>query len=57
MNLQSSLILVTGGAHRVGKAIALALAGEGCDIAFTYHAAEEQAQQTRAEIEALWCTK
>lgn len=45
--------LVTGGAIRLGKAIALALAGAGFDIALHYNSSEGAAQETAAEIEAL----
>jgi pteridine reductase len=51
MNLQGSTTLVTGGARRVGKAIALALAREGARVAITYNTAIDQAQATVAEIE------
>ncbi len=47
------LALVTGGAHRLGKAFALALARMGYDLLLHYNSAEEQAQQTKAEIESL----
>lgn len=53
MHLKQAVMLVTGGAHRVGKAIALALAQEGSDVAFTYNASQADAQSTAAEIEAL----
>jgi pteridine reductase len=53
MNLKQAVMLVTGGAHRVGKAIALSLAQEGADVAFTYHASKDEAMKTVAEIEAL----
>lgn len=53
MDIKSSVILVTGGAHRVGKALAMAMAHEGALVAFTYNASEEAARQTQAEIEAL----
>ena len=45
--------LVTGGAIRLGKAIALALAEAGYDIALHYHSSTQDAERTRAEIEAL----
>lgn len=53
MQLQGSCIIVTGGAHRVGKAICLALASEGANIAFTYNTSKEAAQETSQEIQAL----
>jgi len=52
LEIRDRIALVTGGAHRVGRAIALALAHEGAHVAITYHASTEQAQQTVAEIEA-----
>lgn len=45
--------LVTGGAVRLGKAIALALATAGFDIALHYNASAAPAETTREEIEAL----
>ena len=46
------LALVTGGAHRLGKAFALTLACMGYDLLLHYHSSEEQAQRTKAEIES-----
>jgi pteridine reductase len=51
MNLQGSTALVTGGARRVGQAIALALAREGARVAITYNTSIDQAQATVATIE------
>jgi NAD(P)-dependent dehydrogenase (short-subunit alcohol dehydrogenase family) len=45
--------LVTGGAVRLGRAIALALAGAGYDIALHYGRSAEAAEATAAEIRAL----
>ena len=53
MQLQGTVMLVTGGAHRIGKAIAMALAREGAHIAFTYNASEAAAETTLREIGAL----
>jgi len=49
----SKLALVTGAAHRLGKAFALTLAHAGYDIVLHYHSAEEEALQTKLEIESL----
>lgn len=51
--MTKSLALVTGGAQRLGKAFALALARMGYDLLLHYHSAEEQAQKTKDEIESL----
>jgi len=53
MDLNGKAALVTGGAVRVGKAIALALAAAGADIVINYHSSADAAIQTVAEIEAL----
>jgi len=47
------LALVTGAAHRLGKSFALTLARLGYDIVLHYHAADDEARQTQAEIESL----
>jgi len=51
--LSGQVALVTGGAHRVGKAIALALAGAGADLVIHYHHSAQAAAATVGEIEAL----
>ena len=45
--------LVTGAAKRLGRAMALALAGQGFDIAVHYAGSAEAAESTAAEIRAL----
>ncbi|PWC27944.1 SDR family oxidoreductase [Teichococcus aestuarii] len=45
--------LVTGGARRLGRAIALALAEAGFDIALHYRGSADAAEATAAEIRAL----
>ena len=44
--------LVTGGAQRIGRAIALYLAGRGFDVAVHYATSDRDAEQTVAEIAA-----
>ena len=51
--MNNKAALVTGSAIRLGKAIALALAEEGYDIALHYNSSAEAALKTKEEIEAL----
>lgn len=44
--------LVTGGAIRVGRAIALGLARAGLDVAITYRTSDKEAQATVADLRA-----
>ncbi len=53
MEIRNRVAVVTGGARRVGKAIALALAAEGAHVAFSYRIAEDEAAQTVRAIESL----
>jgi 3-oxoacyl-[acyl-carrier protein] reductase/pteridine reductase len=51
--LSGKTALVTGGAHRIGRAIALALANAGADVAITFRTSNSDAARTVAEIAAL----
>ncbi len=53
MELRGKVALVSGGAHRVGKAIALALAHEGAHVVVHYGGSAEAASQTSNEIATL----
>ena len=50
--LEGKVAIVTGAARGIGKAIALKLASEGADIAFTDLIIDENALNTQKEIEA-----
>ena len=50
MELAGRVALVTGGAHRVGRAIALALASAGANVAISYHRSEDEAAKTLEEL-------
>ncbi len=53
MNLHGAVALVTGGAHRVGRALTLALAGAGCDVFIHYGRSADAAERTAADARAL----
>jgi len=48
-----NIALVTGAAHRLGKTFALTLARLEYDIILHYHSAEDEALQSRTELESL----
>ena len=45
--------LVTGGARRIGREIALTLARAGANVAITYRTSQVEAESTRAELASL----
>ncbi len=53
MDPSGKTALITGGAHRVGKAISLALARAGANIVINYNTSSAAADATAAEIGAL----
>ena len=53
MHPRGKTALITGGAHRVGKAITLALAGAGANVVINYHASADAALATASEAAAL----
>ena len=53
MHLKGKTALVTGGAHRVGKAITLALAREGANVVINYRSSDQEAVKTAQEAAGL----
>lgn len=51
--LSGKSALVTGGARRIGRAIALVLARAGADVTITYRTAASDAEETVAQIRTL----
>lgn len=47
------MALVTGGARRIGRALVLALAGEGADVVFTFRNSGEEARGVVRAVAAL----
>lgn len=53
MELAGRIALVTGAATRIGRSVALALAGEGAIIALHYRHSKQEADETLSEIRRL----
>jgi NAD(P)-dependent dehydrogenase (short-subunit alcohol dehydrogenase family) len=50
--LKGKTVLITGGARRLGRAIALAMAQSGANVAFTFRSSANEAEETLKEIKA-----
>ncbi len=53
MEISGSTALVTGASKRIGRALALALAEKGCNVAVHYNSSEREARETRDLARAL----
>ena len=53
MSTSKGAALITGGAHRIGAAIALALSKQGLDIALHYLSSHDAAAAVAHEIEGM----
>jgi NAD(P)-dependent dehydrogenase (short-subunit alcohol dehydrogenase family) len=51
--LQNKVVLITGAARRLGRAMALQLAEAGADVAITFLSSSREAQRTTKELENL----
>lgn len=52
MSLKGKSVLVTGGARRIGREIALTMASAGADVAITYRSSSAQARKTVSDLKA-----
>ncbi len=53
MEVNNAVVLITGAAQRVGRAVALELARRGAQIAFSYYAEDEPWQEALGSLESL----
>ena len=53
MQLKDKVAIVTGGTRGIGKAIALELAKNGCNVAFNYNKSSDAANMLVKEIESM----
>jgi NAD(P)-dependent dehydrogenase (short-subunit alcohol dehydrogenase family) len=55
MSLKGKTVLITGGALRIGRSLALAIAQSGGDVILHFGKSRKEAENLRAEIEATGC--
>ncbi len=55
MDIQGQVIVITGGAVRLGRSIAISLAKAGADVCIHYRTSKDQAEETINQIEDLGC--
>lgn len=53
MDIEGKTALITGGAHRVGRAITLALARAGADVVINYHQSAKAANETAMQVREI----
>jgi NAD(P)-dependent dehydrogenase (short-subunit alcohol dehydrogenase family) len=53
MKIEAKTALITGGAHRVGKAITMTLARAGANVVINYYSSDTAAQETVCEAQRL----
>ena len=53
MNIEGSTAIVTGASKRIGRAIALSLAENGCNVVVHYRDSEDEAYETRDRVRSL----
>ncbi len=53
LTLEGKTVLVTGGARGIGRAITLAFAKSGADVAFTYRSSGQLAESLVSEVKAM----
>ncbi len=52
-SIEGKVAFITGGSRGIGRATALKLAGEGCDVTIVYHNSHEEAEDVCSQIREL----